>query len=141
LSKQNPSEGKCLADALLEGNNFYPRVEPSKSLTFAQLQEEQKEWLKQHLPDTIPFAFVLAALEELKRLDQDEEKIAGKIRNEIACGLRPEGPNRWDMPEEFKAKVVDTIALVILLLTGCCSGLGMNLQEVLEKTWVGVKDQ
>jgi NTP pyrophosphatase (non-canonical NTP hydrolase) len=94
--------------------------------TFAQLQEEHKQWVDYNFPDREPYYHLLGAVEELGELAHAHLKGLERVRG---------------THEEHEAKAKDAVADVIIFLAGYCSDRGFDLQEIIEATWQEVRQR
>jgi NTP pyrophosphatase (non-canonical NTP hydrolase) len=114
-----------------------------KELTFRQLQNEQKSWVKHNFPNRGSYQPLLGAIEELSELahvDSDSKHIIELIKSLGRLShshLKKEQKIRIGKNhDEDKA---DAVADLIIFLSDYCEANGLDLQNIVEETWKKVK--
>lgn len=90
-------------------------------MDLAQLQAEQKEWLRHNFPNAQPWEALMGALEELGELAHAHLKGHYLIRGMTTDAAR--------------AKKADAIGDVIIYLTSYCNTNGLDLAECVGDAW------
>ena len=98
-----------------------------KTMTFQQLQDEQREWAQRNFGTDRPsYQPLLGAVEELGELAHAHLKSEQGIRG---------------TPEKHAADKRDAVGDVLIYLTDYCNLEGFDLQDLMQETWGEVKQR
>lgn len=94
------------------------------SLTFGQLQEDQKPWTNKNFPGRTPYQPLLGLAEEVGELAHAHLKSEQGIRGSA---------------EKHHAAKVDAVGDIVIFLSDYCTLNGIDFQEAVETTWAQVQ--
>jgi NTP pyrophosphatase (non-canonical NTP hydrolase) len=97
-----------------------------RMLTFKQLQDEQRPWVKHNFPGREAVDPLLGAVEELGELAHAQLKMRLGIRGKESV---------------HREHAADAVADTIIFLSDYCSAMGFDLQQIMEDTWAEVKQR
>ena len=95
-------------------------------LTFKQLQDEQRPWVKHNFPGRDAVDPLLGAVEELGELAHAHLKMRLSIRG---------------TDKDHRIHAADAVADTIIFLSDYCTAMDFDLQEIMEMTWAEVKQR
>jgi NTP pyrophosphatase (non-canonical NTP hydrolase) len=95
-------------------------------LTFKQLQEEQKAWVKHNFPN---------------RTFEDCFKGIVEEVGELSHSLLKQNQGIRGTHEEHEALIKDAVGDIVVFLSDFCEARGYDFQTIVEKTWFEVKQR
>jgi NTP pyrophosphatase (non-canonical NTP hydrolase) len=93
-------------------------------MKLANLQIEQRIWMKQNFPDREPWMQLVGAMEELGELAHAHLKRAEKVR---------------DGEAKFLEQAKDAVGDIVIFLAGYCNDNGLDLERCVADTWKKVR--
>jgi len=94
--------------------------------SLAQMQEEQRPWVKHNFGESPPHHPLLGIVEEVGELSHGYLKSEQGIRGSKA---------------KHHEEMEDAVGDIVIYLTDFCSRVGINLQDTVRKTWDSVKER
>lgn len=115
-----------------------------KQLTFRDLQNQQKSWVKHNFPNRGNYQPLIGAVEELGELAQTDEskhiieliKTLGKL-----CHAHLKLEQKVRIGENHIEHKKDCVADLVIFLADYCTANNIDFQEVIEFTWDKVKNR